>query len=111
MKHLITLSFIFFVSHLIIAQEHPPVEVYTSKDYGADTQNWSISQSKEKYIYVANNKGLLEFNGALWKLYKSPNESTIRSVNVIDDYIYTGCYNEFGYWQINDLGLLYYTSL
>ena len=98
-------------SVIAIAQERPPINVFTPEDYGAETQNWSISQSKEKLIYVANNKGLLEYNGAYWKLYLSPNETIIRSVNVIDNLIYTGCNNEFGYWQRNDLGLLFYTSL
>tara|TARA_R110002049_G_scaffold168670_7_gene335242 strand:- start:1182 stop:3938 length:2757 start_codon:yes stop_codon:yes gene_type:complete len=94
-----------------MAQEHPPIQIYAPKDYGGETQNWSISQSKEKYIYVANNQGLLEFNGANWQLYKSPNETIVRSVKVIDGIIYTGCNSEFGYWKRNGLGLLYYTSL
>ncbi|GAA4891820.1 triple tyrosine motif-containing protein [Flaviramulus aquimarinus] len=94
-----------------MAQERPPIDVFSSKDYGAEIQNWSISQSKEKNIYVANNKGLLEYNGANWQLYLSPNETIMRSVNVIDNLIYTGCNSEFGYWQRNHLGLLYYTSL
>jgi len=93
------------------AQELPPVQVYSSEVYGAENQNWSISQSLEKLIYVANNKGLLEFNGADWKLYPSPNESIIRSVKVINDLVYTGSYMEFGYWQQNDKGSLDYTSL
>tara|TARA_R110000868_G_scaffold193008_1_gene437630 strand:- start:8246 stop:10954 length:2709 start_codon:yes stop_codon:yes gene_type:complete len=79
--------------------------------YGAENQNWGISQSKEKYIYVANNRGLLEFNGAIWKLYASPNETIMRSVSVIDNLIYTGCYSEFGFWRNNELGSLTYTSL
>ncbi|GAA3656488.1 triple tyrosine motif-containing protein [Flavivirga jejuensis] len=95
----------------IHAQERPPIEIFSPKDYGAETQNWSISQSKENYIYVANNKGLLEFNGANWQLYMSPNETIIRSVNVIDNLIYTGSNREFGYWQRNKLGQLHYTSL
>ena len=102
------ISFLFLI---VNSQERPPVETYTANDYGAETQNWSISQSKEKYIYVANNKGLLEFNGAKWKLYNSPNQTIIRSVCVINDYIYTGGNSEFGYWQKNNLGFLYYTSL
>ncbi|AUP81607.1 LuxR family transcriptional regulator [Flavivirga eckloniae] len=101
----------FCVYSLLYAQEHPPIEVFSPKDYGAEIQNWSISQSKENYIYVANNKGLLEFNGANWQLYLSPNETIIRSVNVIDNLIYTGANREFGYWQRNEFGLLYYTSL
>ncbi|GAA4942214.1 triple tyrosine motif-containing protein [Algibacter agarivorans] len=98
-------------SAISVAQERPPIDVFSPEDYGAETQNWSISQSKEKNIYVANNKGLLEYNGANWRLYLSPNETILRSVNVIDNLIYTGCSNEFGYWQRNEFGLLYYTSL
>ena len=62
-------------------------------------------------MYVANSKGLLEFNGASWKLYPSPNETIMRSVKVVKDRIYTGCFMEFGFWQKNNLGTLNYTSL
>ena len=95
----------------MVAQELPPIQNFTPEDYGAENQNWSISQSSEKYIYVANNSGLLEYNGAEWKLYKSPNNTIIRSVKVIGDKIYTGCYMEFGFWKRNKYGNLYYTSL
>jgi len=101
----------FFLSLYIFGQEIPPIEIFSPETYGAENQNWSISQASNKYIYVANNKGLLEYNGAEWKLYDSPNETIIRSVNVIDDKIYTGCYREFGYWQSSVSGKLVYTSL
>ena len=93
------------------AQEQPPIEIFSTEDYGAETQNWGVSQSKDRNIYVANNKGLLEYNGAYWKLYESPNKTIIRSVKVIDDLIYTGGNSEFGYWRKNEFGLLYYSSL
>ena len=99
------------ISFLLKAQELPPIILYDSKEYGAENQNWAISQADNKYIYVANNKGLLEFNGAKWQLYPSPNESIIRSVHVVDDRIYTGAYMDFGYWQQNNKGILSYTSL
>ncbi|MFD1163779.1 triple tyrosine motif-containing protein [Hwangdonia seohaensis] len=107
---LTTLLF-FLCSFVLVAQEMPPIDVYTPKSYGAENQNWSIAQSKDKYIYVGNNKGLLEFNGANWRLYPSPNETIIRSVSVFDDVIYTGCSKEFGYWKRNKFGDLFYTSL
>ena len=94
----------------INSQELPPIKIYTPEIYGAENQNWSISQCGDKFIYVANNKGLLEFNGEKWKLYNSPS-GKMRSVNVIDNYIYTGSYREFGYWLRNELGDLIYTSL
>ncbi len=70
-----------------------------------------ISQSEEGNMYIANNKGLLEFNGAQWTLYKSPNETIMRSVKVIENRIYTGCYMNFGYWERNAKGILEYTSI
>ncbi len=101
----------FLFSVLTEAQELPPIENYSPKVYGAENQNWAISQSDEKFIYVANNQGLLEFDGAKWKLYPSPNNTVIRSVNVLDDKIYTGCFREFGYWQKNEFDNLKYYSL
>ncbi len=103
--------FIFIISFGLVSQELPPIQNFSPKDYNAENQNWAISQSPEKLIYVANSKGLLEFDGASWKLYSSPNGTIMRSVHVVNDRIYTGCFMEFGYWQKNDTGILNYTSL
>jgi len=96
---------------IVIAQELPPIQNFSPKDYDAENQNWAISQSPEKLIYIANNKGLLEFNGATWQLYPLPNEPIMRSVKVVNDRIYTGSFMEFGYWKKNNLGNLDYASL
>lgn len=93
------------------AQELPPIQNFPPSYYGAENQNWAISQSGDKRIYVANNKGLLEYNGAKWTLFPSPNETIIRSVTIVGDRIYTGCYKEFGYWVKNEWGTLDYVSL
>ncbi|WGD34246.1 triple tyrosine motif-containing protein [Olleya sp. YS] len=95
----------------LLAQDLPPIQYYSPKQYNAENQNWAISQSNNKYIYVANSKGLLEFNGAGWTLYPSPNQTIVRSVKVVDDKIYTGSYMEFGYWSKTNIGDLKYTSL
>ena len=110
-KNSLQVYILFLFTSILISQERPPIEIFSPKDYGGETQNWSITQSKEKYIYVANNKGLLEYNGSNWQLYLSPNETIIRSVKEIDDLIYTGANSEFGYWKRNDQGILFYTSL
>jgi ligand-binding sensor domain-containing protein/DNA-binding CsgD family transcriptional regulator len=106
---LFILTLIFSTS--FYAQELPPIENYRPEIYTAGNQNWMISQSPNEYIYVANNSGLLEFNGADWKLYPSPNGTLIRSVKVIGDIIYTGCYMEMGYWKRDEYGNLGYYSL
>lgn len=92
-------------------QELPPILNYIPKEYGAGNQNWMISQDKNQFIYFANNEGLLEFNGSSWSLYPSPNETILRSVKVINNLIYTGCYMEFGFWKRQSNGQLKYTSL
>ena len=105
--------FYFFIAvqMSVFSQELPPIEVFKPKDYGAEDQNWSISQGKDKSIYFANNNGLLMYNGARWKLYKSKNSSIVRSVKVIGEKIYTGSYMDFGFWEKNEFGALEYTSI
>lgn len=95
----------------LFSQELPPIDKYPFEVYNGGNQNWTISQAENNFIYVANNDGLLEFNGAKWSLYPSPNNTIIRSVTVIGSKIYTGCYMEFGFWERNEFGFLKYTSL
>ena len=102
---------LFFSTTFSFCQELPPIVKYSPTTYGAGNQNWMISQDKNNFIFFANNEGLLEYNGSTWTLYPSPNETIIRSVKVIDNKIYTGCYMEFGYWVRQSNGQLKYTSL
>lgn len=96
---------------LSFSQELPPIIKYAPSTYGAGNQNWMIAQDENHFLYFANNEGLLQFNGSSWALFPSPNETIIRSVKVIDNKIYTGCYMEFGFWTKQANGLLKYTSL
>ena len=95
----------------IFATEYPPIIKYLPEIYNAGNQNWKISQDSTNIMYFANNDGLLEFNGSEWTLYPSPNETIIRSVKVVDNKIFTGCYKDFGYWIRQTNGLLKYNSL
>jgi len=95
----IVLYFLFILSTSLYSQESPPIKVYTADEYDGENQNWMISQNSDNYIYIANSGGLLEFNGEKWRMYPSPNGSDIRSLKVVDDRIYIGCFEEFGYWE------------
>ena len=80
--------------------------------YGGGNKNWGIASDKEGLIYVANNNGLLEYNGLKWRLYTDAPCVIMRSVAVGEDNrIYTGGFREFGYWERNDAGMLEYNSL
>ncbi|KAA5827610.1 LuxR family transcriptional regulator [Algibacter amylolyticus] len=116
MKNNLKIAFTFFIfllvyTNTLIAQELPPIQKFSPIDYNADSQNWMVSQGSDNFIYAANNKGLLEYNGHSWSVYPSPNNTIVRSVNAIKDKIYTGCYSDFGFWLKNDFGVLEYQSL
>lgn len=89
----------------------PPIHNYKVFDYNAASQNWGLATDEDGRLFVANNKGLLYFNGEHWQLYKLPNNTIIRSVAYSNGKIYTGSYEEFGFWTVNREGLLEYTSL
>ncbi|MAU26799.1 MAG: Two component regulator three Y domain-containing protein [Muricauda sp.] len=89
----------------------PPIYNYSLLDYKAGSKNWGLAVSDNGELYAANNQGLLHYDGERWTLNKLPNKTIVRSLAVVDDKIYTGSYEEFGYWQKNDKGLLEYTSL
>ncbi|MEJ1222304.1 helix-turn-helix and ligand-binding sensor domain-containing protein [Sediminicola sp. 1XM1-17] len=89
----------------------PPIYNYPIFEYNAAGQNWGLSVDKDGELFVANNKGLLHFNGEQWNLYRLPNKTVVRSVVIIGDKIYTGSYEEFGYWEKNGKGSLEYSSL
>ncbi len=89
----------------------PPIHNYKIFDYNADSKNWGLAANEIGELFVANNKGLLHFNGEEWTLYKLPNKTVIRSVAYIKGKVYTGSYEEFGYWENDKTGVLHYTSL
>lgn len=91
----------------------PDVINFTKQVYNAQYQNWDIAQdSLTKFMYFANSKGLLEFDGSAWKVYELPQNQKIRSI-AIDNKgrIFTGALGEFGFWSSNKSGVLIYHSL
>lgn len=85
---------------------------FTKLMYGAGSQNWAIQQDEKGNIYVANNEGLLVFNGTKWQIFPVPNQTIVRYI-VVDknNTIYVGGQDEMGYFKPNNSGKLVYTSL
>ena len=98
-------------SQLAYAQETPPIVTFSPSEYGAENQNWEVAQNFQGHIYVANNQGLLEYDGARWTLYPTLHNAAIRSLSSFKDKIFTGSYMEFGCWTKNNKGLLDYHSI
>lgn len=113
MKQKLTCFYIllFFISIPINAGWQRQVTNYTRHVYKAGNQNWHIQQHDNGWIYSANNKGLLEFDGVEWNTYPIHNAKT-RTVKMgHDGRIYIGGMGQFGYFTPNHLGGLEYTCL
>lgn len=106
------LGFIFFISFKPVFSQDilPFIENYSKQDYKGDNQIWSLTQGSDNAIYFANNYYFLRYNGVKWEKYSMPNKTPIKSIFSYKDRIYTGSYNEFGYWT-RVKGEMNYTSL
>lgn len=110
MKQLIFI--LFLLPFCFYAQQTTPYfKNYSKSDYQGENANWDITQNADGIIYTANNYKLLEYNGNEWKKYALPKNLVIRSAEVIHDTLYTGAYQEFGYWLHDDTNKLIYTSI
>ena len=107
----IKLFFIIFISSKLLSQELPPIQSFMMDDYNASGQNWMISQSSNGDILFANNDGLLVYNGNKWNSYSSTSNTIVRSVNSINDIVYTGENSDFGFWIKQKNGSYIYTSI
>jgi len=106
------LLLLFLSAWNLYAQEITPYfKNYTKLEYNGENTNWDLSQHSDGTIYIANGKNLLSFNGDFWQKKQLPKPLILRSVNVINDTIYTGAYHQFGYWTKDKKNELNYTSL
>ena len=86
---------------------------FTKSEYQGEYQNWSIDVGTDSLLYVANNRGLLVYDGITWESYYSDQITNLRGVRYdsSSQKIYTSGYREMGYWEWDDKGYLKYTSL
>ncbi|MBN2805053.1 MAG: hypothetical protein JXR22_00200 [Prolixibacteraceae bacterium] len=90
----------------------PNITHFSRQTYKASEKNWSVDIDSQGYVYFGNNRGLLQYDGERWELYQLPGKTIIRSVKVgPDNKIYTGSFEEFGYWERDSIGKLHYVSL
>jgi len=87
------------------------VENYSTQDYRRQPQNYCILQDRRGVIYVANNSGLLEYDGVSWRTLVIPNY-TVRSLAMDETgTVYVGGKKEIGYLAPDAHGVLQYVSL
>lgn len=88
------------------------VRNFTSKEYAATAQNWDIIQNNDHFFYIANNGGILEYNGENWTKLEMNNSEHPRSFDKNDSgKVFVGGRGEFGYIDYDERGRTIYTKI
>ncbi len=100
-----------FVSHFAYPQQ-PFTQYYSPENYRGAGQNWDVIQGKSGMVYVANNDGMLQYDGLQWKLFTLPKKAFMYSLALASDgRIFVGGVDELGYFKRNPQGKWVFTSL
>ena len=111
MKIKISLCFLLFLlSFKIFCQinvtKNPIKKHFDPLDYNGGLQNWHFDQDNNGILFVANDQGVLEFDGDQWIMHKLPMATRTRSIFVdSDNKIYVGSDNQIGYFKNSEQGL------
>ncbi len=89
----------------------PLLQNYTPDKYQNKGKIWDISSAGNGIVYMAADKGLLEFDGKTWNCFKGSDGSTRSLLVVNDSLLYTGSDLDFGVWKRNKYQAFEYTSL
>ncbi len=91
----------------------PPalIQNYTVSDYKASGQNWDLVISPDGILFVANNSGLLTFDGNTWTTFPLPDNSIVKNVELSNDTVFTRSETSVGYWLRDKIGKLVYYPL
>ena len=76
---------------------------FSSQQYQGGTQNWDVEQLSDGCVAIANNWGLLFFDGARWEMHPVSNYSAVRTLHYDKQRcrMYVGASNEFGYFAVD----------
>mgnify|MGYP005853972869 CR=1 FL=1 len=89
----------------------PLLENFTPVQYQNRGKIWDIKTAPNGIVYMASDKGLLEYDGKTWNSFKGSDGFT-RSVLVVNDSVfYTGSDLDFGVWKKNKFQRFEYSSL
>ncbi len=90
----------------------PLVTNFTTEEYKGGIQNWDITQGTYDLLFIANNFGLLVYDGEAWDAI--PVHAATRILSVAygsDKLVYIGGQGDFGFFSATNNGGFIYTSL
>lgn len=101
-KHFVSLMCLLIMGHYAIAAIGKyPIKNFTPNDYGAGIQNIDFAQNRDMALFVANNLGVLSFNGNKWQTHAFQTGKKQRSLAFDEstERLYVGSQGEFGYFE------------
>ena len=80
-----------------------PIKNFSPAEYGAGIQNIDFAQNRDLTLFVANNLGILSFNGNQWATYALNTGKKQRSLAFDEgaNRLYVGSQGEFGFFEDN----------
>lgn len=102
----------FGVSAQVLPEKGVPlIQNFTPAQYHKKGKIWDIDTAPNGMVYMAADKGLLEFDGKDWKSFKGSKGSTRSLLVWSDSLIYTGSDLDFGLWKKDSCQGFIYKSL
>ena len=95
----------------LYAQDGTPFITHFTECKEIETLNWAISQDNQNIMLFANRRGILTFDGQNWDIIRLPYIPFALNKNPIDNKVYVGANNNYGYLEKNSLGVIEYKSL
>ncbi len=98
-----------FLFSLLLSKGSPafsgkyPIKNFAPPDYGAGIQNIDFAQNRDLSLFVANNLGVLSFNGTSWGKHALNTGKKQRSLAFDEktNRLYVGSQGEFGFFESN----------
>jgi hypothetical protein len=111
MRLLLIVSLLFSGTSIVCSQQLF-VQKYPKEVYQGSDQNWYFAQDSTGVLYVANDDGVLTFDGDKWDLLSLPVRNYVFSM-AFDSRkrLYVGSNDEMGYLQKDEWGKYQYQSL
>ncbi len=102
-KWIFFLAWIFTASASHAISGKYPIRNFAPADYGAGIQNIDFAQNRDLTLFVANNLGVLSFNGIAWGKHALNTGKKQRSLAFDENSnrLYVGSQGEFGFFEEN----------
>ncbi|MEM9160935.1 MAG: ATP-binding protein, partial [Verrucomicrobiota bacterium] len=87
-------------------------QLHTARDFDADADNRQILQDERGVIYVANSKGLIEYDGARWKKVDREGIADVLCLTLGPrGRVFLGSFRDFGFLEADESGDYRFVSL